>query len=227
MRVVVLYLCAAAVIVVGTQLLVERAGVTGGFVPLEAAKRVWVPVPPLAAGLVVLFVTLGVVQIVHPTVIDVLQRGPDRPWWQVLTALLAQSDGWPQLIFNLAALAAIAPVAERVFGSWLTLLVFAVAGVTSQTVSALGWSRYGGGDSVAICGLLGALAVLYTVRGPKPALRRLLLLIPAATAVLCLLTNNHGVGLAVGCLFGLVFAAVRMPIAPVDGADVKLGSAAG
>lgn len=223
MREVVLYLCAGAVILAGTQLLVERAGVTGGFVPIELAKRIWVPVPPVAAALTALFVTSGVIQMLHPAMIDVLQRGPDRPWWQVLTALLAQSDGWTQLIFNLAALAAIAPVAERVFGSRLTLLVFAVAGVASQTVSALGWSRYGGGDSVAICGLLGALAVLYTVRGPKPALRRLLLLIPAATVVLCVLTNNHGVGLAVGCLFGLIFAAVHIPMASMEGADMQPG----
>jgi rhomboid protease GluP len=215
MREVVLYLCAAAVIFAGTQLLVELAGVTGGFVPLELAKRVWVPVPPVAAALVGLFVTLGVAQIVYPAMIDVLQRGPDRPWWQVLTALLAQSDGWTQLIFNLAALAAIAPVAERVLGPWTTLLVFAVAGVASQTVSALGWSRYGGGDSVAICGLLGALTVLYMTRGPRPALRRLLWLIPATTVVLCVLTNNHGVGLAVGCMFGSFCPAPGLP--PIRG----------
>jgi len=117
-----------------------------------------------------------------------------------------QSSGGVQLVFNWAALVVVAPVAERVIGPVATLAVFLLAGVTAQAVSTAGWSRHGGGDSVAICGLVGALAVLYALRGSRSGLRRLALLIPAATLVLLLLTNNHGVGLAVGCLLGLPLA---------------------
>jgi hypothetical protein len=49
-------------------------------------------------------------------------------------------------------------------------------------------------------------------RGPNPALRRQLLLTPAATAILCALTNNHGIGLLAGCVFGAAFAALRRPV---------------
>jgi rhomboid protease GluP len=46
--------------------------------------------------------------------------------------------------------------------------------------------------------------VRYAVHGDRPALRRLALLIPVAAVVLLVLTNNHGVGLAIGCLLGLL-----------------------
>jgi rhomboid protease GluP len=59
---------------------------------------------------------------------------------------------------------------------------------------------------VAICGLVGALAVSYSLRGTRRDLRLLQLLIPVAALVLCVLTNNHGVGLAVGCVLGVPLA---------------------
>lgn len=86
------------------------------------------------------------------------------------------------------------------------LLVFAVSGVAAQALSMAGWSRQGGGDSVAICGPVAALATWYALRGSLVALRRMVLFIPAAGLVLCLLTNNHGVGLLVGCALGVGLA---------------------
>ncbi|MFD9335020.1 rhomboid family intramembrane serine protease [Streptomyces sp. NPDC060028] len=126
-----------------------------------------------------------------------------------MTALTVQSSGWFQLLFNLAALAVVVPVAERELGSWALLLVFAVSGVSAQTVSMAGWRPRGGGDSVAICGLVGALVTWYALCGSVVSLRRVVLLIPAADLVLCLLANNHGAGLAVGCALGFGLAESR------------------
>jgi rhomboid protease GluP len=201
---VVLYVCAAVVVLAGTQVLLE---LTGFGPPWEVVPRMWRrPVPPVAVALVVVFAVAGVWQTVHPAVIGTLERDPDGGWWRNVTALLVQSSGWFQLLFNFAALAVVAPVAARTLGNLRALGVFLVAGVASHVVSTAGWSPHGGGDSVAICGLVGALAVGYSLSGRRRELRLLLLLIPVAAVVLCALTNNHGVGLAAGCLLGVPLA---------------------
>jgi membrane associated rhomboid family serine protease len=51
-----------------------------------------------------------------------------------------QSSGGFQLIFNLAALIVVAPIAERVLSAATTLAVFLLAGVTSHVVSTAGWA---------------------------------------------------------------------------------------
>ncbi|MGO4458161.1 rhomboid family intramembrane serine protease [Streptomyces sp. M-16] len=205
MHIVLLYGCAVAVIVPGIRLLTTLAAADGGETPPPVALlRAWRrPVPGVAVGLLAAMVVLGVLQTVVPGTINALARHPHGAWWRAVTALAVQSSGWIQLLFNLAALAVVAPVAERQFGPWRTMLVFAASGVTAQAVSMAGWSVRGGGDSVAICGLVGALATWYAVRGSVVALRWVSLLVPAAGLVLCLLTNNHGVGLLVGAALGV------------------------
>ena len=217
---ILLYVCAAVVVAAGSQVLIAFAvGEPGP--PWLILRQVWGrPFPWVAAGLVALLTVMAVVQVAHPAVIGDLQREPGGGWWRVVSALLVQSSGGFQLVFNLAALIVVAPIAERTIGPAATLAVYLIAGVTAQVVSAAGWSRHGGGDSVAICGLVGALAVLYALRGPRVWLRRLALLIPAAAVVLLLLlTNNHGVGLAVGCVLGLPLA--LLPPALVTTAPVR------
>ncbi|MFG2149047.1 rhomboid family intramembrane serine protease [Streptomyces sp. NPDC048696] len=212
---VFLYACAAAVMVTGTRLL--AALTTQGdkdLPPPLALLRMWRrPVPMVSAVLVSVMAVLGLAQTVFPSMIGALERHPGGEWWRAGTALAVQSSGWFQILFNVAALAAVAPVAERRLGPWPMVLAFTVSGVVAQAVSMAGWSRHGGGDSMAICGLVGALAVSYARHGSLPALRRLVLLIPAAGLLLCLMTNNHGAGLLAGCALGVGLAApVRQPL---------------
>ncbi|SPL95961.1 membrane protein, Rhomboid family [[Actinomadura] parvosata subsp. kistnae] len=214
MPTVILYLCAAAVVAPGAQLLAAMAAPPGeaGDRSPRALLRAWRrPVPVVAATLVALMVALAVVQTVFPDVVGLLERHPGGEWWRALTALLVQSSGWFQLAFNLAALIAVAPIAERRLGGWQTALVYVVSGVSAQAVSLAAWSPEGAGNSVAICGLVGALAAHYALRGPERALRLLALLIPVAGVVLCLLTNNHGVGVVVGTLLGAGLTLVWRP----------------
>lgn len=208
MDTVMLYGCAVVVIVSGTRLLTTLAAQGDKEVPppLALLRAWWHPIPVAATVLMAVMAVFGVAQMAFPTMVDALERHPHGAWWRAVTALLVQSSGWFQLLFNLAALAVVAPVAERRFGSWPMLLVFVVSGVAAQAVSMAGWSRQGGGDSVAICGLVGALAAWYAVRGSLIALRRVVLLIPGAGVLLCLLTNNHGAGLLVGCALGVALA---------------------
>ncbi|MDT0453022.1 rhomboid family intramembrane serine protease [Streptomyces hesseae] len=213
MHSVLLYGCAVAVIVSGIQLLARLATKDcEEMSPPLALLRAWrQPLPRAATGLVATMVVLGVAQTAAPAMIDALERHPHGAWWRAVTALMVQSSGWFQLLFNLAALAVVAPLAERQFGSWRTLLVFTASGVTAQAVSMAGWSLQGGGDSVAICGLVGALSTWYAARGSVVALRRVALVIPAAGLVLCLLTNNHGLGLLVGSALGVGLATPARP----------------
>jgi membrane associated rhomboid family serine protease len=212
-REVVLYLCAAMVIWSGVRLIQERLGAEN-HPPVELLKLLRRPVPPFATFLAALMAVMAVVQIVHPSVIGTLERDPGGAWWHCVTALLVQSDGWEQIIFNYAALVAIAPFAERMVGSRPAALVYLVSGVAAQAVSTAGWYPIGAGNSVALCGQLAACATLYILRGPDPALRHRLLLIPTAALILCALTNNHGIGLLTGCVFGATFAALnRWPVA--------------
>jgi rhomboid protease GluP len=207
MRTVILYACAAAVMIAGLQVLMDLdAGGRPG-PPWELARRAWRrPVPPVALGLVVVFTAMAVVQLAYHPVIGALERAPGGGWWRVGTALLVQSSGGFQLAFNLAALIVVAPVANRVLGNAWTLVVFIVSGLVAQTVSAAGWSPRGGGDSVAICGLVGALATAYVCRGTDRSLRLGAALVPVAGLVLCLVTNNHGIGVLTGCVFGVALA---------------------
>ncbi|MFG3258247.1 rhomboid family intramembrane serine protease [Streptomyces sp. NPDC048172] len=216
MHTVLLYGCAAVVVVTGVRLLAAFATTNGPggaeVAPPLALLRTWQrPVPKAAAGLVAAMVVLGVAQEAFPAMVEALERHPHGAWWRAVTALAVQSSGWFQLLFNLAALAAVAPVAERKFGPWRTLFVFAASGVAAQAVSMASWSPRGGGDSVAVCGLVGALAVRYAVRGDVLALRRAATLVPAAGLVLGLLTDNHGVGILVGCALG---AGMAIPARP-------------
>ncbi|GAA0315804.1 hypothetical protein GCM10010302_63620 [Streptomyces polychromogenes] len=213
---VVLYGCAVAVVASGVGVLAALVARDDGNVPPPVALiRAWRrPVPPVAAGMVAVMVVLGVAQNVVPGMVGALEREPGGGWWRAVTALGVQSSGWGQLLLNLAALAVVAPVAERQFGAWRTVLVFAVSGVAAQAVSMAGWSPRGGGDSVAICGLVGALAAWYVVRGDG-ARRGAALLVPAAGLVLCLLADNHGVGLLVGGGLGAALAGLAAG-APVE-----------
>ncbi|WP_051830730.1 MULTISPECIES: rhomboid family intramembrane serine protease [Streptomyces] len=173
------------------------------------ARRPWVTLVLFAVMAV-----MAVVQYAVPAAVDDLMRQPDAlsdgQWWRAGTALLVQSSGLAQIAFNLSALLVIGAVTEAVLGWWRTLAVFLVSGLLAHVVSLAGWSPRGGGDSVAVCGLLGALAVAFllrgNLRGPGLKAHWYVLLVPAAAVFLCAMRNNHGAGLLVGCLLGLVLA---------------------
>lgn len=199
----VLYGCAAAVVVPGGRLVMDELGgrqVSPGRLLAALWRR---PVPWVAGVLVGVMTAMAVVQTVAPEVMSHLERVPDGAWWRAVTALLVQTSGWVQLAFNLAALVVVAPVAERRLGAVWMPVIFLLAGVAAHVVSMMGWSVHGGGDSVGICGLVGALATSYALRGRQRPLRLLSLLVPTAGAVLCLIENNHGIGVLVGVLLGV------------------------
>jgi rhomboid protease GluP len=193
--------------------------------PVRLLSAIWGRKPwATAAVMVVMLVMIGLQYTVHGLA-GQLMRQPgalhDGQWWRVFTALFIHSSGLEQIVVNVCALAVVGPIAEWVLGRSRWLLVFFGSGIVANSLGEAGWSRHGGGSSVAICGLIGALAAICLLRGGKFApdlgedlgedpkrLRWTALAIPAAGAFLCAIANNHGAGLLTGCVLGLVVATV-------------------
>ncbi|HEX4225112.1 MAG TPA: rhomboid family intramembrane serine protease [Pseudonocardiaceae bacterium] len=203
-REVLLYVCAGTVIVAGIQVI---GGASGPATPdrlIRVAAAAWRRMPWLTATFLLVTTVLTILQWPFPAVLHALERDPNGQWWRLFTAQFVQSSGLVQTLVNLPALALVGAVAETVLGRARWLLVYLGSGVAANAVSTAGWSPTGAGTSVFICGLVGALATVYLLRGPAdwPLPRRLAPLVVVAGIVLCVLANNHGVGLLTGCVLG-------------------------
>ncbi len=188
--------------------------------PMQVLGAAWARRPRVTAAVLVATAVMVVLQYAVAGLAGELMRRPgaltDGQAWRIFTALFIQSSGAVQIAVNLSALLVAGAVAEWVLRPRRWLLVYFASGLVANYVSLEGWSRHGGGSSVAICGLVGALAAITLLRGAEPAgtLRRLRLLslaLPAAGLFLCLLHNNHGAGLLTGYVLGAVIAVTARP----------------
>lgn len=103
----------------------------------------------------------SVLQVWFPDVLAALQRTPavrDGEVWRVFTSLVVQDGGWIGTMSNLLFLLVLGATAEHVLPRGLWFVCCMAGGVIGQ-VFGLAWQPVGGGNSVAICGLAGALAV--------------------------------------------------------------------
>jgi hypothetical protein len=169
----------------------------------------------------------AVLQYSVPAVVPALERTPSGlprgEYWRLVTPLLVQTLGWYQVLANLVTLAVIGAVAEWVLGCrwWLTL---GIAGTVGGQLAAYRWHEWGGGDSIAICGLAAGVLVAQLV-GRDPPVRW------AADAVLYYIVALAGWGL-VGVVGGglAVVAAVAglwlvCRISPAGGYRLALAAA--
>lgn len=143
--------------------------------------------PVLTAVVWVVTAAVAGLQLADPDVLTALQRDPDAlaggAWWRVLTPLLVQSDGWFQIITNLAFLAVIGAHAEWCLGRRRWIVLYLAGGITGQLLG-YAWEPAGAGNSVAICGLAGGLLVLALRHGdalPRPAMLVCLIWVGALT----------------------------------------------
>ncbi len=91
----------------------------------------------------------------------------DGQLWRLLTALLVQDGGVPGTVFNLLGLVLVGVAAERRLGARAWLAAYLVGGLTGELVGWAGWQPIGGGNSIGVCGLAGALAVA-VLRDTRP-----------------------------------------------------------
>ncbi|WP_052489134.1 rhomboid family intramembrane serine protease [Streptomyces sp. 150FB] len=119
---------------------------------------------------------IGLAQLLHPAILDTLQRDPDAlhsgQYWRLITPILVQGAGWWQYGFNLVGSLVIGVSLEPYWGRMRWLLVYLAAGLAG-VLGAYHWEPHGtgSGSSDAVAGLIGALmvAIWYGYRPRFPA----------------------------------------------------------
>jgi hypothetical protein len=126
--------------------------------------------PLLTLAVAALTAAVGVAGLLSPEVLAALQRTPAAlhgELWRWLTSLLVQDGGLAGTASNLLGLLAVGAAAEQVLDRGVWLGLYLAGGLVGQVAGQL-WQPFGGGNSVAVCGLAGALAWLVA----RPALPR-------------------------------------------------------
>jgi rhomboid protease GluP len=146
---------------------------------------------------------------VFPAVLAALQRSPatfsDREWWRLITPLFVNPEGWRQIVFNFTCINILGTIVERLFGRIRWLILYFGAGVVGE-LAGLAWKPFGGGASVAGCGLLGALGTWLLTRNPAIQARVGGGIILAGAITLTAIRDLHGPPILAGmCLaFGML-----------------------
>lgn len=125
--------------------------------------------PVLTAAVLAVTATVNVIQFIVPGTLHALQRRPvglHGQWWRVFTSLLVQDGGVAGTLSNLGFLVAVGVVAEQVVSRPRWLTAYLVGGLVGQAFGYL-WQPVGGGNSVAICGLAGTVAIACWQRDPR------------------------------------------------------------
>ena len=113
-----------------------------------------------------------------PAVLDALQRTPEGlggQWWRTFTALFVQDGGAAGTLSNLLFLLVMGALAEQFLERWQWLVCYFGAGLAGE-LAGYAWQPHGAGNSVAVCGLAGALVVALLAGSPVPRLVPMVLL---------------------------------------------------
>jgi rhomboid protease GluP len=177
---------------------------------------------PLATTTVLAVTTvITLLQFVFPEVLELLRRRPGAltagEWWRIISPLFVHAEGsiisprfvhaegWPHLLFNVAWIAYVGVVVERLFGSWRWLVIYFVSGVIGE-LAGFAWKPNGAGASLGGSGILGALCVWIILTRPahRWQYRFWALLGLVGAAVLCAISDLHGPPILAGALIAAV-----------------------
>jgi membrane associated rhomboid family serine protease len=129
------------------------------------------PVRPVVTAVVlVVTVVASVSALANAAVMRAMTRDVGElrhgQWWRIVSPILVQSSGWGQLVFNMSGLVVIGAALEQRLSRPIWIVVYLVGGVGSIALLTR-WrpDDTGGGSSDAIAALIGALAVVFAVRG--------------------------------------------------------------
>ncbi|MET7425050.1 rhomboid family intramembrane serine protease [Dactylosporangium sp. NPDC005555] len=156
---------------------------------------------PIATVIVTLITALGAAaQLNDPDVLARFRRDypalHDGEWWRWFTPLLVQSAGWGQILFNIGSLIVVGVIAERRFGTLRWLVLYVGIGLAGEAFGER-LDPTGAGNSLAVCGLAGALATLLLLR-PGAATRPHAFVVPYYVACVA--------GLGFGGIIGATIA---------------------
>jgi membrane associated rhomboid family serine protease len=141
--------------------------------------------------------------------------------WRIITPILVNPEGVGQLVVNGLGLLILGPIAERVYGPARWGALYLAGGLVGEIYS-YAEHYYSAGNSVALAGLLGGLAVWLlsgAARVPLPARLAAGLALVGGVA-LAVLGDNHGTSILAGGVLGgaLIWWARRagapLPTAP-------------
>ena len=116
--------------------------------------------PTLTLVVVAVTVATSAVAVASPTVLAQLQRTPaglHGEWWRTFTSLFTQSSAGGAAS-NLFFMLVLGVVAEQIASRWRWLVCYFGAGVVGELVG-YAWQPTGAGNSVAVCGLAGLIAL--------------------------------------------------------------------
>lgn len=145
---------------------VRRPGETGSV----QKSGLWWRFPLVTAVVFGVTAAGALAQVAVPGLLAVLERAPaglHGEWWRLATALVVQDGGVFGTVSNLLFLALIGTAAEQVLSRTRWLVQYLGTGLAAELVG-YAWQPVGAGNSVAVCGLTGGLAVALW-RGPGRA----------------------------------------------------------
>lgn len=159
----------------------------------------------------------AVAQAVVPGLLLALERAPaglHGEWWRSATALVVQDGGVFGTVSNLFFLALVGAAAEQVLSRTRWLVQYLGTGLAAEFVG-YAWQPVGAGNSGAICGLAGGLALaLWRGSGAAPPWTGPLLVIWCAALVATISPAVSVVAIVVGAIAtGLASAAVGRGVA--------------
>lgn len=180
--------------------------------------------PRATATLWIITAATSTAQLLHPVLLDQFRRNPVAlaagQWWRMVTPMFFQDGHLLGTIFNLVVLAVIGARAEKLLGPWRWLVVYFGAGLFGDAVSYLWLNPTGAGNSMAVAGLLGTLAVTALTAGRRYGvdiprrLRTAALALPLLAVGDTLLHDNHGLPLLLGMWLGLLLLPRHRPTEP-------------
>jgi rhomboid protease GluP len=166
------------------------------------------PVPWLTLVMFVLTSAVTALMYARPDlgVGTLLMRDPKMltgEWWRFVTTWLVNTDGAPQVIINSLGLLIFGTLVERRLGRLWWIVGYVVAGLAGE-IAALWWQPVGGGNSVAICGLIGLFSVGQIGRSDLPTVAQYLstLVWGAIGLWLFVKADIHGAALLAGFIVG-------------------------
>ncbi|MEU0563496.1 rhomboid family intramembrane serine protease [Dactylosporangium sp. NPDC006015] len=168
---------------------------------------------PIATVVVALITTLGAAaQLNDPDVLERFRRDypalHDGEWWRWFTPLLVQGSGWGQILFNIGSLVVVGVIAERRFGTLRWLVLYIGIGLAGEAFGER-LDPTGSGNSLAVCGLAGALATLLLLR-PGAATRPHAFVVPYYVACVAGLGFGGVVGATVAPTVVLVVMSILL-----------------
>jgi rhomboid protease GluP len=135
-----------------------------------------------------------------------LERDPKMlagEWWRFVTSWFVLTDGWVQIGLNSVGLLAYGTLVELTLGGVWWVVAYVVAGLAGE-IAGIFWQPVGGGNSVAICGLIGLFSVWQAMQPHTAGPPRVLNAVVWGGIGLWLVTHDdiHGAALVAGFVVG-------------------------